>query len=898
MLKYRIRLLIAATAVVVAVSAPLAGQVVQPNPTTALTVCNTQIPAPAALPPDGSPPVVYLLLPCFEKQAGVSLVPAETYVFYVQLSPSLPSQGVWVPYDEDAQQTIREDFWRLWDTDFLEDLSIETYDYVFENGVIGKVVNYSIEERERIRVVAYEGSDELDRTAIEDQLTGLGIQMNFDTFLDLGQVQRVEGVVRSFMAEKGYNNAAVDHVITPTAAGPKVVNVTFQIDQGPKTKIREVEFLGNTVVSDGDLRGELQQNKPASFLSFISGSGTYKVNQYEQDVAALTQYYRNRGYARVRIGQPELVVLETESDGETQWVRLRIPVTEGLRFQLGRLDFTGNNVLPPEAMRPLFSIEEGEWYDEEELRDGLLVAQEIYGSAGYMDFTGVPDLRFSDGADGIVPPTLLASPGTGEPPTVNVVMRLTEGEQFRVNRITFVGNTTTHDNVIRREFRLVEGGVYDTQALDFSVRRINQLGYFDPVEVESENLTIERIPGEDGLVDVTLRLQEQNRNSLTFGAGVSQYEGFFGQLSFSTANFLGRGESLTVSAQGGMRSQNYQLAFSEPFLFDRNITGGFDLFKRELQYTGFYTQKSTGANVTFGFPTFDFSRMFVNYSFEQSEVSDLNESFSDPTVLARNPFLQDSLLIGNNGRRVISKVTTSFVYNTVDNPIFPNTGTRFSTEFGVAGLGGDTKYIKPRVEAVWFRRHTSRTSVGLRLQGEYIVPYGDTGELPIFEKLFLGGEYTIRGYDIRTIGPSDPVTGLVLGGNKSILLNAEYIIRIADPVRIIAFYDAGQVRAEGQPFAMKEDLVERVFPALPLLFDPLQTVTVTRPGQALADFQTVGTTSAFKTSTGVELRFFMPVLNVPFRLILSRNFQRGNLFDNNLAPAASTTFKFAVGATF
>ena len=867
-------------------------------PTTGLEVCDIAIPPPAAQPPAGSGPVVYLLIPCFEKQDNVSLVPPDTYVFYLRLPPSQPSQGIWVPFDEDARQTIREDFWRLWDTNWLDDLSIEIYDYVFENGVLGKIVSYSIEERARIRVVDYEGSDELDRTAIEEQLTTLGLQMNFDTFLDLGRVEQVEAIVRSFMAEKGFNNAVVDHMVTPTAAGPKVVNVTFTVDQGPKTRIREVEFVGNAAFNSGQLRGELQQNKPAGMFAFISGGGTYKVNQYEEDVAALTQFYRNRGYAKAIIGQPELRVLETEEDGETQWVQLRIPVTEGPRYRLGRLGFNGNDVLPSGAMRSLFDLATGAWYSEEPIREGLETAQEVYGSAGYMDFTGFPDLRFSDDADGIVPAALLASPGRGEAPTVDVVMRLTEGEQFRVNRITFVGNTTTHDNVIRREFRLMEGGVYDTQALDFSLRRINQLGYFEPVEVEGENLTVERLPGQEGVIDVTLRLQEQNRNQLTFGAGVSQYEGFFGQLSFQTANFLGRGESLTVSLQGGARSKNYQLSFTEPFLFDRNITGGFDVYKRELQYIGFYTQKSSGANVTFGLPAFDFARMFVNYSYEHSQVTDLNEGFNDPLVLARNPFLQDSLLLGDDGLRTISKITPSFVYNTIDNPIFPNTGSRFTAEIGVAGLGGNTSYYKPSVEAIFFRRHTSRSSIGLRVQGQYIAPFADTETLPIFEKLFLGGEYTIRGYDIRTVGPSDSVTGLVLGGNKSILFNAEYLFRIADPVRLIAFYDAGQVRDAGEPFSLREDLLQRVVPDLPLLIDPLQQVLVRDPSAALADFEVVGRTSAFKTATGLELRFFMPVLNVPFRLIWSKNFQRGNVFDNNLQPAPATTFKFAVGTTF
>ena len=159
-------------------------------------------------------------------------------------------------------------------------------------------------------------------------------------------------------------------------------------------------------------------------------------------------------------------------------------------------------------------------------------------------------------------------------------MRIQEGKQYFVNRITFVGNTTTRDNVIRREMRLYENDVFNTEALKNSIQRLNQLGYFKALEGPGKDVIVDKTAGFDNKVDVTLKLEEQNRNQLTFGAGVSQFEGFFGQLSFQTANFLGRGESLTVSLQGGQRAQNYTVAFTEPFLFDRNITGGVNLFKQ------------------------------------------------------------------------------------------------------------------------------------------------------------------------------------------------------------------------------------------------------------------------------------------------------------------------------
>ncbi len=299
-----------------------------------------------------------------------------------------------------------------------------------------------------------------------------------------------------------------------------------------------------------------------------------------------------------------------------------------------------------------------------------------------------------------------------------------------------------------------------------------------------------------------------------------------------------------------------------------------------------------------GFPVADFSRVFVNYSFEQVKVLDLNPAYQSPEILNRNPFLADSLLIGQGGTRTISKIVPSFSFNTVDHPIFPTTGRRLTASFDFAGPGGDTFFIKPTIEGVGFWRLTPRMSVGSRAQVQYIRPYGDTKQLPIFEKLIQGGEYSIRGYDIRSVGPRDINSGIVLGGNKSVLFNAEYILQIAGPVRLVMFYDAGQVRDIGEKFGMQEDILEVVPPPLPPLVDPLAFTGFVDPNAPDATTRSIGRQSAFKTSTGAEIRFFMPVLNVPFRLIFAYNPQRGGVLRNNLQPARKFTFRFAVGSTF
>jgi outer membrane protein insertion porin family len=866
-------------------------------------------------------------------------------MYYIQLRTSQTRQNQFVWYDSATEQMMLGDFKRLWATNFLDDLSIEVTDYTFPNGAVGKIVTYHMEERERIKIVDYRDSDEksisiIKRSDIDDKLRERTIELRLDSFRDDGTIRRVEGVLRELMAEKGFTNAEVSHRITPVAGGPKLVNVTFVVGQGPKLKIRDVEFVGNEAFSDGKLQKRIKENKPKNpFYGWISGGGTYKESEFEEDAAKVVEYYQNHGYPQARVGQPDVKTLEDSKDGKSRYIQLRIPVTEGERYKFGNLSFEGNKVVRSEGLRSLYRIEEDEWYSRKKLQDGNKKAQEIYGGAGYMEFTPFPMLTYSD--DPNRPETTLAAqvpaslaevsapaPAKGKTekaaPTVDIMMRIDEGPQYFVNRITFTGNTTTRDNVIRREMRLVEGGVFNTEALKYSVRRLNQLGYFKELKGDDRDMHVEKTTGQQNTVDVTLKFEEQNRNQLTFGAGVSQYEGFFGQLGFQTSNFLGRGESLTLSVQAGDRAQNYQLAFTEPFLFDRNITGGFDIYKRSLQYVGYYTQKSTGTNFIFGFPVADFSRMFMNYSYETVQMTDLNEALIDtscvlrptgcsiissvsdlsqltPTqleVLRRNPFVYDSLLIGQGGRRSISKIVPSFVHNTVDNPIFPNQGKRLTASIDLALLGGNTQFYKPRGEAIFFFRHLPRTSVGFRAQMEYIAPAGRTEFLPVFERLFLGGEYSVRGFDIRSIGPSVPGSFVVLGGNKSLLFNAEYLISIMSQVRIVTFFDAGQVKDFGEPFSWKEPLLEVRVPNPPPLTDPFATSSLVDPGAPGVETIEVGSTHAFKVSTGVELRFFMPVLNVPFRLIYAWNPSRGGVLDNNLQPAKETVFRFAVGTTF
>jgi outer membrane protein insertion porin family len=868
------------------------------TPMPPVTVCGQQA-RPAAQPPVGTPPVVLFVAPCFAAQGGTSVIEPQTYVYYIYLVPktSQPSQGIWIPYDDSVEQIIRDDFKRLLGTGFLDDLSIETSDYQFPNGTVGKIVTYNMEERERIKIGPdFEGSKKLELSKIDEALRLMNAEIRLDTFIDEGQVRKVEGIVRDMMKEKGFTDAEVSHEIKPVAGGPKLVHLVFNINEGPSVKIRKIDFIGNTAVSDGTLKGQMKSTREEWFLSFLNGRGTYQETKFDDDAGRIVEFYQNRGYIKANVGAPETRVVGNSDDKKTRYIELQIPITEGPRYRVGTFEFSGNTVVESKVLQPYFDLKEGDYYSLDKVRKGITRAQEGYGAGGYFEFTGFPDYRFRDEPDPnepAAPAALQAVAAPAGPPIVDVTMRLVEGQQYFINRITFVGNTTTHDNVIRRELRLYENNVFDTQALKFSIRRLNQLGYFKPLE-DGRDITVDKTPGVDNKVDVKVKLEEQNRNQISFGAGISEFEGFFGQASFQTSNFLGRGESLTVSLSAGSRAQNYTVAFTEPFLFDRNMTGSINLYRNDVRYIGQFTQRSGGGVIGFGYPLGAFTRLFTNYSYERVRVTEIADAYTDPLVLARNPFLRDSLLIGANGERIISKFTPSVVHNTVDQPIFPNQGVRYTASVDLAGLGGNTSFYKPSLEGIWYWRQHARLSLGMRAQGEYIHSIDGSKELPIFQKIFLGGEYSVRGYDIRSIGPQDPGTGLVLGGNKSLLFNIEQNFNIMSQFRIILFYDAGQVREAGQRFAFKELLTQRVVSVLPTLYDPnVDPRVLTR-----ADAFVTTRVSAFKTSTGVEARLFMPVINVPFRLIFAYNPQRDGVLGNDLQPQPAFQFRFAVGTTF
>ncbi len=798
--------------------------------------------APTPLPPDNSPPLLRFVEVVFPTQANVPLIDPATYLYYIHSRPSRPSVNEWVPYDQDA---LLEDFKRLWATEFLDDLWIETREAPYDNGVVGKHVVFNLSERQRVKIVEYTGSQAVETSKIDDALKERRAELRLDSFIDAQKIRQVEGIVKDLMQEKGFHYAVVRHSIQEIAGSPKQVHLTFHLDEGPKVRVRRVVFTGNAQIRSRKLLKQLvvHRSRPWWMPSFLRGAQTYQGDRFDEDAERIWQYYRNQGFVAASVGTVEMKRIYDDARRRVRWVELRVPVAEGVRYRVGDFTFDGNAVVKSDALRLLFTqVKAGEYYREGDLRKALEKSRELYGSAGYFEYAAYPDLQVHDEGD--------------KAGTVDVAMKIQEGRQFFVNRLAFKGNNHTHDNVVRREMALVEGGVFSTSALKNSVLRLNQLGYFKPLE-EQTNVIVDKTPGSDDRVDVTLKLEEQNRNAVTFGAGVSQFDGVFGNLTFTTANLLGRGETLSISAQKGSRANVFDLGITEPYLFDRPISASANLYSRKYDYltsatTVGYSEVRQGSAWTTGRLFRHFTRAFIGYTYEVIDV-DISDDFLESSTAGTSdngtPLFNPSV---DKGRHIDSRISPSLMYRTVDSPIMPHRGKRLSASLQLAStrLGGSYDYMKPELEAVWWLPTGRRFGLGVRAQAGWLQTYGQVTPLPYYLRYFLGGEYQLRGVNVRTVGPLDS-NNRALGGNKFALFNAEYYWDVFGPVRLMAFHDAGQAFDEKTPMNLRQ----------------------------------------MRTSSGGELRVFMPVLNVPFRLIYFVNVYR-----DAFQPARG--FKFTVGTTF
>jgi len=515
------------------------------------------------------------------------------------------------------------------------------------------------------------------------------------------------------------------------------VDVVFEITEGPKSKVRQINIIGNEKFSDGDLKDEMATRTTGGLLSFLSSNTTYDPDRLAYDQQKLRLFYLQNGYADFRVISAVAELTSNKQDFIITYV-----VEEGERYKFGDVKIESSlRDFKPEQMQKLLPMHTGDWYDAKQVEDTVESLSETAGLFGY---------AFAD-----INPEFHRNP---DDRTMDITFNVGESPRTYVERIDVNGNTLTQDKVIRREFRLNEGDAFNSFALKRTENRINSLGYFQ------DNLEIERKEGStpDRII-LDTNVEEKPTGELSLSAGFSSIESFLVQASVRQRNFRGMGQQLQASVNYSSYSKSIELGFTEPYLFDRNISIGGSVYRRDLNSFNFinndrqttFEQTTTGFQMNVGVPLTEFLSAFGRYSLNFDDVT-LDKSIyyfgdqCDPLIAGR--YLCDAI-----GKRTTSLIGFTLAYDDRDNRIRPTRGQSFTLSQDFAGLGGDVKYLRTRATASKHRSLGGRFVLNAYLEGGYIYPLEDqpdpfTDAVRLTDRFQLG-EPDLRGFDIRGVGP-------------------------------------------------------------------------------------------------------------------------------------------------
>jgi len=798
---------------------------------------------------------------------------------------------------------IARDIRALYALEYFDRITVEQ-----EPGEEGVIVTFIFEEKPIIRQLDYEGISAITESDILERFRDRNVGLSIEQPYDPARIRRAQNVILDLLAEHGRQNASVE--LDVYEVPPNSVGVAFIVDEGSEIKVEKIEIDGNEIFSDGEVKGRMELIKETGPITGFTNKDLYHPLKMNDDLTRIEMFYRENGYMRANILDAEIEMrpkmvyrtLPFIKPGfpwgipipfwkkEVDRYYITIPIEENEQYRLGDVSVTGNTLYPDTTILAVLGLQSGEVFNETALREGFESLRTFYGNFGYINFTPQPLFDYDD-----------------QNRLINIVINIEEDRQFFVNRINFRGNTTTRDKVIRRELMLQEGNVFNSQLWDLSLLRLNQLGYFE--EILEDAAEIRPSPTE-AEVDISLTVEERGKQSLGFSGGVSGIGGSFMGIDYSTNNFLGFGETLAVSLQGGSQISNFIFSFTEPYLFDRPVSAGFSIFKSDYRFDqardvyginpadaekfGFnnlinYEQQRRGFNIYTSYPFRVFQRLGVTFQYDNSATSAVNPAtaafFGSIRQSNESSFRQGASLDDNFQTRSISP---NYTWSTLNSGYLPTAGQRISANFEATGgvLGGNVSYFRPTFEYQHFKGFGSlfgkRNVVALRFQAAHIHSYGGTST-PFYQRFFMGGDFDIRGFEFRQISPIawvtrvtfDPFTGqparfddiAYIGGDTSAILNLEYRIPIMGNILTLA------------PFL---DL-----------------------GNAWVVNFLAGTNSGLRSSTGLEFQVQMPVINAPFRLIWHYN---PNRIDTTfIGPATGARFlfrekeqgfKFTIGRTF
>ena len=628
------------------------------------------------------------------------------------------------------------------------------------------VVTFVVRPKYKIETVEFDGNER-----ISDRRLRREAEIRRGTFLDEFTVATAEETLREYYLKKGFSDIQIEYeVLRDRVRG--TAQVTFDIDEGEKIKVRDIEFINNEAFGDRKLRGEME-TRTWWWFSWLTGSGKFKEEDFQDDIIALKDFYKNEGYLDIKIDESKIQL----NYPKPSRLEIQIEVDEGPRYFVGDISFAGNTIFTSEELRRSLRLRSGDVFSPEGVTEAIQAIDDYFGSQGYLETRvraeRIPNLETRD---------------------IDLRFLINESEKFFVESINIEGNTTTKSRVILRELALAPGDVFDQVRMRNSEARLKNTRFFDEqggVQLSPESTTI------PGRKDLRIAVREGRTGNLSFGASFSSLKNaiFFAELTqgnFDLFNwrsgFQGDGQKFRLRLQIGSSSNEIVLAFEEPWLFEQRLALGFEVYRRQNEYnTSLYSEIRMGFEVYLRKRLFELVEGRVSYRLEETGIEGIS-------ALAREIY-PDLATAGDDFSRLSSTVSLLLLRDTRNSLIFPTGGSRYTIQQDFVGgvFGGDVDYYKLEVRgAKYFKLFDFPLEQSIAFLGRAggIQPYND-GEVPFYDRFYLGGPDSLRGFDNRDVGPYQ--LGEPVGGNSYFMGSIEYTVKIADPLRFAFFYDGGFV---------------------------------------------------------------------------------------------------------
>ena len=673
----------------------------------------------------------------------------------------------------------------------------------------GLRVIFEVHELPIIRDIQFEGLKSVAESDVLKTFRERRVGISKEAILDPVKLKNAERVLKELLSAKGHPNAVVTGSVEEVSRTSSAI--TFVVNEGARVRVAEIRFEGSKAFKSGDLRGQMKYVREAGLISRFKEQDILDRQKLDYDLHLVDNYMKSKGYLQARHGEPRIEGLGKKRTGfpilplpfissVDDTLRITVPIIDGKLYRVGDVKIEGNSIYSEQVVRAFIGLQKGIVANGEQLSKGLYEnLKKAYGTQGFIQYSAEVNPTFKDNPQ---------NPNEG---IADFEITIDEGKQFTLRRLEFTGNTFTRDNVLRREVLINEGDIYNQNMFEFSITRLNQLGYFDPIDKDKDANF--RTNEEEGLVDVTVQVKEKGRQQISFNGGISGIGGSFFGLEYSTNNLFGRGEVLSLNLAAGNRQRSFQFSFTEPYIRNRPITGGFTIFAYSQQFFGegtflstnvnaiqgasgstfdffntseenLFTRKSFGASIFASAPLSEFyrKRPFTQFSRVGLSYQLSESSVEDPKVNTSGNTTQFIPVVYAQPNIITSRATGTFVYDTRNANIDPTRGRSLSASVGLAGLGGDVRTYQPALEYTQFFPMRNKKSenphvFGFRIIAGTVGSFATTDKVknanslafiegvPIYERYFLGDEFTIRGYNVRSISPVTPLDSFVTSRN-------------------------------------------------------------------------------------------------------------------------------------